>query len=177
MVRSVPFSRADSVTTSQARSDAFAVFSGDKVFRSHVDMLPEALREAMHARGLADSGILASYPRTSIHQLGLVFGTGISSSSTIPSTISSSLSPSLYSSGQTELEQSGEVSSTINQASLEIKGDVGAASDFKGSGGNVVEGTQFESESVLSVFPVVPMEVSKISCDDAVSEPVLSTRF
>ena len=146
-------------TMSQARTDAFAVFSGDKVSQSHVDMMPEALREAMYARGHADPGY---WQATRVRVC----------TSLISSTISSSLSPTLY----------GEVSSSINQASQELKGDVRATPDFGvspkttlKSGGEVAERTQFESESALSAVSVVPVEVSTISRDEyAVSELVQS---
>ena len=90
------------------------------------------------------------------HQLGLVSGAGISSSSTVPSAISFNLSPSKYLSGQTGLEQS--------RASLELKGDVGAVSDFKQSG---------ETEKSVSVaipVSVAPVDVNTFSgCVSAAS--------
>ena len=91
-------------------------------------------------RGQADPGILASYPRTSMHQLGLVFGPGASSTSTIPFYYFFQFVTDFVFIGSDEsgTEWRGII---VNQASLEIKGDVGAASDFRGSGGKVAEGS------------------------------------
>ena len=69
-------------------------FSGDNVFLSMVTALPAPLSDAMDERGLADPGLLASYPHTDFRQLGLLlveYGVGDSSSTSILPCFSSTL--------------------------------------------------------------------------------------